>query len=191
MPLAPQPQFSNTAATPAPAWHRRAHATTPEATAEAATEATPAEAAAIRQPMLGVRLVDGSMVFNLAELCHAGQTAAPQVLALVAEGVLHPVGMGHLGPQDWRFDGAALALTRQAGRLRTGLQLDVAATALVLQLLTRIGHLEDALRWHGPLSASLSTSCTTPLNTPLPPPPTSLWPTPRPSALTAPGAPHS
>lgn len=88
-------------------------------------------------------VVEEHVSFNLLALCRASGADLEQVQALVGEGLLQPTGPG---PQDWQFQGDALPQTRRALRLARDLDLDLAAVALVLDLLAEIDRLRSRLR---------------------------------------------
>ena len=87
-------------------------------------------------------VVDDPFVFTLTTLCQASGAQREQVHALVGEGVLQPTGPG---PDDWQFSVTALPRTRTALRLGRDLELDVAAVALVMELLAEIDRLRARL----------------------------------------------
>ena len=98
-----------------------------------------------------LRVVDGVVVeeeirFTLADLCRACRADSAQVIVLVEEGVLEPAGSG---PEDWLFSGPSLRRARAALRLARDLELSVAGTALVLDLLDEIDTLRSRLRRAG------------------------------------------
>lgn len=88
---------------------------------------------------------DEPPAFTLVALCQASGALPLHVLALVDEGLLQPSGQG---PADWRFNAAALAQTRRALRLAHDFSLDLAALALVLDLLDEIDRLRAGWRGH-------------------------------------------
>jgi chaperone modulatory protein CbpM len=88
-------------------------------------------------------IVEEQVLFTLPALCQASGAAQEQVHALVEEGLLQP--QGH-GPQDWRFAGDALPRTRRALHLARDFGLDLAAVALVMELLAEIARLRSRLR---------------------------------------------
>ena len=83
-------------------------------------------------------VVEEHVWFSVTTLCHATGADLELVQALVAEGLLQPTGVS---PADWRFLGDALPLTRRALRLARDLGLDLAAVALVMDLLAEIDRL--------------------------------------------------
>lgn len=87
-------------------------------------------------------VVEEHVSFGLSALCHASGADPEQVRALVAEGLLQPVGDT---PVDWLFPGEALPQTRRALRLARDLELDLAAVALVMDLLAEIDRLRSRL----------------------------------------------
>ena len=92
-------------------------------------------------------VVEQDLSFTLTGLrraCRSDDEA--QLHALVDEGVLAPSGRG---PEDWVFDGASLRVARTALRLAHDLDLSVAGTALVLDLLADIEVLKSRLRHAG------------------------------------------
>jgi chaperone modulatory protein CbpM len=91
-------------------------------------------------------IVEQDLSFSYTELCLACAGQADQLLALVDEGVLDPLGCG---PQDWVFQGAALQRARTALRLQRDLQLGIEGAALVLELLDEIEALRARLRRAG------------------------------------------
>lgn len=91
-------------------------------------------------------IVEEEMVFTLADLCRAAGAAPAQIVGLVDEGVLEPMGNG---PDEWAFGGPALQTTRVALRLTTELELGLAEVALILGLLDEIHALRARLRRAG------------------------------------------
>lgn len=86
-----------------------------------------------------VQVVEEQLEMSLPELCRCGGAPHGLVLELVAHGLLDPSGAG---PEDWRFAGSSLALTRRAQRLIDDLGLNAAGAAMVIELLERIAQLE-------------------------------------------------
>jgi chaperone modulatory protein CbpM len=88
-------------------------------------------------------VVEESITFTLDELCRACRGSDQQLLALVDEGVLEPLGSG---PGDWVFEGSSLGRARTALRLIDDLALSPAGVALVLDLMSQIDELKARLR---------------------------------------------
>ena len=84
-------------------------------------------------------VVEEEIEFTFVQLCQACQASEEQLAALVAEGVLEPVGER---ADDWRFAGSVLRRARVALRLSRDLELNLPAVALVLNMLDEI----DSLR---------------------------------------------
>ena len=102
------------------------------------------------KPLLRIRaeVVEEVVEFTLVELSQACNATPAQVAALVAEGVLEPVGQTG---DDWRFAGTALRRARLALRLARDLELNPPALALVLDMLDEITSLRARLaRQHRP-----------------------------------------
>jgi chaperone modulatory protein CbpM len=91
-------------------------------------------------------IVEEEIRFTLHDLSRACRVDVAQVVTLVEEGVLEPAGSG---PDDWRFAGPSLRRARAALRLNRDLELGVAGTALVLDLLDEIESLRARLRRAG------------------------------------------
>lgn len=83
-------------------------------------------------------VVEEEIQFTLIELSRACHADAEQLVALVVEGVLTPSG----DAPCWCFGGATLRRARVALRLAHDLELNVASTALVLDLLDEIDEIE-------------------------------------------------
>jgi chaperone modulatory protein CbpM len=77
---------------------------------------------------------------ELTQLCYADDQV---VCLLVAEGVLHPLGTRQ---EEWRFSGIEIRRARRAVRLQHDLELNLAGTALALDLLDEIEALRTRLR---------------------------------------------
>jgi len=93
-------------------------------------------------PALRGIVVEEELQFSLADLCRACRAEREQLLALVEEGVLQPLGNA---PQEWLFSGPSLGRARAALRLTRDFDLNAAGTALVLDLLDEIEALHARL----------------------------------------------
>lgn len=91
-------------------------------------------------------LLDEQVLLTLAELGRASEASSAQLVVLVEEGVLEPIGNS---PESWRFPGPSLARARTALRLARDLDLSGPALALVLDLLDEIEGLRARLRRAG------------------------------------------
>jgi len=80
---------------------------------------------------------------TLADLCRACAVHAELIMDMVDEGLLEPVGGN---PRTWRFTGTHLRRARVALRLQSDLAINLAGTALVMQLLDEIAELRSRLR---------------------------------------------
>ncbi len=92
--------------------------------------------------MIGI-LVEDEVEFTLVELSRICHVDIAQVIELVEEGVLTPSG-DDVG--QWAFGGTTLRRARKALRLSRDLDLNLASTALVLDLLDEIEALRSRLR---------------------------------------------
>ena len=90
-----------------------------------------------------VVIVEEEVEFTLVELSRVCRADTATLATLVDEGVLTPIGNS---PQTWLFDGGALRRARLALRLTHDLELNTAATALVLNLIDEIAALKTRLR---------------------------------------------
>jgi chaperone modulatory protein CbpM len=88
-------------------------------------------------------LVESELHFSLTELSRVCHVNIQELIALVHEGVLTPVGAD---PSQWRFEGTALPRARIAVRLLRDLELNAPGTALVLDLLDEMAALRSQLR---------------------------------------------
>jgi len=91
-------------------------------------------------------VIERDLRFTFVDLCRVCAAEPSFIAALVEEGLLRPSGSG---PDDWQFEGAALARARTARRLARDLQLGVDAVALVFELLDEIETLKTRLRRAG------------------------------------------
>lgn len=96
-------------------------------------------------------LLDETGELGLSELCHACQVHADYIIHMVEIGLLAP--RGH-SPDQWRFPTVALHHARLALRLQQDLEVNLAGSALVIDLLEqlrqanqRIAILERQLDW--------------------------------------------
>lgn len=88
-------------------------------------------------------LLDEDRDLSLAELCRACRVPAEQIVELVGEGILEPVGQG---PRYWRFRTVSVRRARCALRLQQDLGVNTAGAALALDLLEEIERLRTRLR---------------------------------------------
>ena len=91
-------------------------------------------------------VVEEHMRFSFAELCSACAAEPSLLRELVDEGLLQPHGSN---PDQWQFEGSALARARAALRLARDLHLSADATVLVTDLLLEINALRARLHRAG------------------------------------------
>jgi len=80
-------------------------------------------------------IMDETVRFTIIELCDLGKTSTEWILELVNEGVLEPEGNS---VNEWLFDTHALKRLQMVRRLQQDLHINLAGTALVLDLLEEI-----------------------------------------------------
>lgn len=95
------------------------------------------------ESLLSGELIDEDMELSLAELCRACRVPAEQIVELVSEGVIEPLGQG---PRHWRFHAISVRRVQCALRLERDLGVNLAGAALALELLEE---LERLRRRHG------------------------------------------
>ncbi|OYV29603.1 MAG: MerR family transcriptional regulator [Thiomonas sp. 20-64-9] len=94
-------------------------------------------------PLRGI-VLEEQVEVSMDDLCAVCRVERTQIVHLVEEGVIDLLPSMRSATQlaQWRFSGEALSRARRAVRLQRDLELNAAATALVLDLLDQI----DALR---------------------------------------------
>lgn len=88
-------------------------------------------------------VLDEHLSVTLAELTELCASRGRTLHLMVTEGVLRPQGRG---PADWRFNGLEVRRARKALRLRRDLDLNLAGTALALDLLDEVEILRERIR---------------------------------------------
>lgn len=88
-------------------------------------------------------VLDEYLTVTLAELTQLCGSTGRTLHLMVTEGLLHPQGQG---PQEWRFSGLEVRRARRALRLQRDLDLNLAGTALALDLLDEVESLRERIR---------------------------------------------
>jgi chaperone modulatory protein CbpM len=88
-------------------------------------------------------VLDEGLTVTLAELTQLCGSSGRVVRLMVTEGLLRPKGEC---PDEWRFDGLEVRRARRAVRLRRDLNLNLAGTALAIDLLDELEELRERLR---------------------------------------------
>jgi chaperone modulatory protein CbpM len=88
-------------------------------------------------------VLDEYLSVTLAELTQLCGSTGRTLHLMVTEGLLHPKGGG---PEDWRFNGLEVRRARRAVRLQRDLDLNLAGTALALDLLEEVEMLRERIR---------------------------------------------
>lgn len=96
-----------------------------------------------KKPTLSVEVLDETSELSLAELCQACAVRAETIIAMVEEGLLEPRGPS---PGEWRFSGPALRRVEISLHLQRDLRVNLAGTALAIELLEEIERLRERLR---------------------------------------------
>lgn len=94
-----------------------------------------------RPTIIGSQLVDERDGLSLRELCRLHGVHTRTVVALVREGALEP--FAGESRSEWRFSSSSVTRLGQALRLRRQLHLDLAGTALALDLLDEVDRLRN------------------------------------------------
>lgn len=87
------------------------------------------------ESLLTAELLEEDMELSLAELCQACRVPAEQIVELVGEGIIEPIGHGQ---RHWRFRAISVRRARCALRLQQDLGVNVAGAALALDLLEEL-----------------------------------------------------
>ncbi len=88
-------------------------------------------------------VLDECLSVSLTELARLCGSQGRIVRLMVTEGVLRPQGSG---PDEWRFSGLEVRRARRALRLQRDLELNLAGTALALDLLDEVETLRERVR---------------------------------------------
>jgi chaperone modulatory protein CbpM len=97
-------------------------------------------------PLLSGDLLDEELELTLAELCRACRLPAEQLIELVDEGIIEPLGRT---AAQWRFQGTSVRRVRCAIQLRHDLGVNWPGAALALDLLDEIESLRARLERFG------------------------------------------
>ena len=100
----------------------------------------------ITAPLRGI-VLEEQVELSMDDLCAVCRVERTQIVHLVEEGVIDPLPSVRSAVQvtQWRFSGEALGRARRAVRLQRDLELNPAATALVLDLLDQIAALRGGV----------------------------------------------
>lgn len=91
-------------------------------------------------------IVEEHVHFTLPDLCRSCGVDREQLLELVHEGVLVPIGEE---PARWQFSGSSLPRARMALRLARELEIGLAGVAVMMDLLDENATLRARLRQAG------------------------------------------
>ncbi len=93
--------------------------------------------------ILSGHILEEASQLTLAELCDSCQIPAEHMIKLVEHGIISPC-KGH-DVRQWRFQGDSLLRVHKALSLQQDLGVNLAGTALALELLDEINTLRTAL----------------------------------------------
>ena len=88
-------------------------------------------------------LLEEDVELSLADLCNACELSEEQIVELVDQGVIAPLGHD---PVNWRFQGISLYRVRLTRNLQRDLGVNAPGAALALDLLEELQQLRARLR---------------------------------------------
>jgi len=88
-------------------------------------------------------LLDEDVEMTLAQLCRACELSETQIIELVEQGIIDPLGPE---PAEWRFVSVSLRRVRITRNLQRDLGVNAPGAALALELLEEIEELRARLR---------------------------------------------
>jgi chaperone modulatory protein CbpM len=88
-------------------------------------------------------LLDEDVEMTLAQLCQACELSEAQIIELVEQGIIDPLGPE---PAEWRFVSVSLRRIRITRNLQRDLGVNAPGAALALELLEEIEELRARLR---------------------------------------------
>jgi chaperone modulatory protein CbpM len=93
--------------------------------------------------LLSGDLLEENVELSLAQLCHACELSEEQIVELVDQGVIAPLGHE---PANWRFLSISLRRVRLTRNLKRDLGVNTPGAALALDLLEELEQLRTRLR---------------------------------------------
>jgi len=93
--------------------------------------------------LLAGELLDAETELTLAELCSACELSEAEIIELVEEGVVEPLGRR---PSSWRFRAVSLRRIRISRNLQKQLGVNAPGAALALDLLEEVEALRARLK---------------------------------------------
>ena len=88
-------------------------------------------------------LLDENVEMTLAQLCQACELSEAQIIELVEQGIVDPLGPE---PAEWRFVSVSLRRARITRNLQRDLGVNAPGAALALEMLEEIEELRARLR---------------------------------------------
>ena len=87
-------------------------------------------------------IIEEEEYISLIHLCRLWNHSQEEILELVNEGILEPIG----GPKhEWKFTFSTITRVKKVRRLQKDFELNLSASGLVMHLLDRIEELEAKL----------------------------------------------
>ena len=96
-----------------------------------------------RTKLLRGDLLDEDVEMTLAQLCQACELSEAQIIELVEQGIIDPLGPE---PAEWRFVSVSLRRIRITRNLQRDLGVNAPGAALALELIEEIEELRARLR---------------------------------------------
>ncbi|MCP4331243.1 MAG: MerR family transcriptional regulator [Gammaproteobacteria bacterium] len=96
-----------------------------------------------KSKLLSGDLLDEDVEMTLAQLCQACELSEAQIIELVGQGIIDPLGPE---PAEWRFVSVSLRRVRITRNLQRDLGVNAPGAALALELLEEIEELRARLR---------------------------------------------
>ncbi len=88
-------------------------------------------------------IIEEEEIISLIHLCRYCNLSQEEIVELVNEGILEPIG----GPKhEWQFNFSTVRRVKKAKRLQKDFDLNLSASGLVIHLLDRIEELESKLK---------------------------------------------
>lgn len=97
----------------------------------------------VKLNMLSGELLEEEAEMSLAQLCRACELSEAEIVKLVDEGIIDPVGHK---PTTWRFHAVCLRRVRITRNLQQELGVNTPGAALALDLLEELEQLRSRLR---------------------------------------------
>ena len=91
-----------------------------------------------KKEFLSAVIITEDEVISLAELCHSCALSAEQILPIIEQGIIEPLPDTRSNTLHWRFSADCVPRMQTAIRLQRDLGINLAGTALALDLLDEV-----------------------------------------------------